>query len=361
VDGPSIRLAETIAMRWGNFSSGVKEIARRDGYSEVVAFACDLQANTWDTKTFQVKHWRDTKKGGYAVHDERDIYEVIANSGARRKRACILALIPKDVIEAALRQCDVTLRSKIEIDAAYVAKIVETFDRWGVTQEMIEKRLQRKLDALTPALALQLRKIANSLKDGMSAPGDWFDVGAQSSGKGPEKSQSETERMAAELAAKAGTKPDAPKGVPPDDKPPEPETPKTPPKAAEQVVRETIAAAGSQDALQAILADIVKLPPTPIRAEIMQEWNAKVMALQQPPAPSEPAKPAQAAAPSTKGRKEVGTQKECDKIVKRMEAAKTRDALDEIADYSNLYVWSPLQDNTLKMKYVACAEALNAQ
>ena len=39
---------------------------------------------------------------------------------------------------------------------------------------MIEKRIQRRLEAMTPALMVQLGKVYNSLKDGMSVVSDWF-------------------------------------------------------------------------------------------------------------------------------------------------------------------------------------------
>jgi hypothetical protein len=176
IEGPSIRLAETIAKHWGNMEVGVKEISRRDGVSECLAYAWDLESNYREVKSFTVRHWRDTKKGGYALTDERDIYEMIANYGARRKRACILAVIDGDVIEAAVKQCDATLKTTIEITPEFVAGMVERFAELGVNRDMIEKRIQRRLDSLTPALAVQLRKIYNSLKDGMSVAADWFDL-----------------------------------------------------------------------------------------------------------------------------------------------------------------------------------------
>ncbi|MEK7888257.1 hypothetical protein AAB992_14150 [Burkholderia contaminans] len=176
ISGPSIRLAETIARRWGNIESGVKELTRRDGVSECLAYAWDLQSNYRDVRTFNVRHWRDTKKGGYALTDERDIYESVANAGARRKRACILALIDGDVVEAAVKQCEATLETKVAVDEAFIAQMLARFAAHGVSQEMIEKRIQRHVSSLTPALAVSLRKIYNSLRDGMSTPSEWFEV-----------------------------------------------------------------------------------------------------------------------------------------------------------------------------------------
>ena len=55
-------------------------------------------------------------------------------------------------------------------------KLVEAFGHYKVTKEQIEKRIQRRLDTITPAQLVALRKIYNSLKDGMSGPMDWFDA-----------------------------------------------------------------------------------------------------------------------------------------------------------------------------------------
>lgn len=177
ITGPSIRLAEEIARQWGNMTCGVSELSRYGGQSEVLAYAYDQQTGFRDEKRFTVRHWRDTKQGGKAVTDERDIYELIANMGARRKRACILAVIPADVVEAAVKQIELTQREGMgEITPDQVKAMLESFKAFGVTKEMIEKRLQRNIDAITPVLMLGLRKIFASLKDGMSDASEWFEV-----------------------------------------------------------------------------------------------------------------------------------------------------------------------------------------
>jgi len=174
ISGPSIRLAEAIAGRWGNIASGIKEISRNEGYSECIAYAWDLESGYYDERQFQVRHWRDTNRGGYQLRDERDIYELIANMGQRRKRAVLLTVIPGDVVEAAVEQCEETLRSSADTSPDALKKMVEAFGAYGVTQDMIEKRIQRRLEAVRPAQIIQLRRIYNSLKDGVSEPSDWF-------------------------------------------------------------------------------------------------------------------------------------------------------------------------------------------
>ncbi len=177
VSGLSIRAAEVLAQNWGNIACGVAELTRAGGQSECLSYATDLETGFHDEKRFFVRHWRDKKNGkGHPVTEERDIYEVIANYGARRKRACILAVIPIDVQEEATRQIDVTLKTKIEVTDESLKKLVEAFAQFGVTKEMIEKRIQRHLSAMLPAQMLTMRRIYASLKDGMSDVDAWFEA-----------------------------------------------------------------------------------------------------------------------------------------------------------------------------------------
>lgn len=175
VSGPSIRLAEAMAQSWGNIQFGIREIEQGDGESTVQAYAWDVETNTRREITFQVPHIRYTRKGTYGLEDPREIYELIANQGSRRLRACILAVIPGDVTEAAVQQCEVTMRAKADTSPEAVAKMITAFAAFGVTKEQIEKRIQRRLDSIQPAQIVSLKKIFASLRDGMSIAADWFD------------------------------------------------------------------------------------------------------------------------------------------------------------------------------------------
>jgi len=190
IAGPSIRAAEAIAQQWGNMDSGWREMQRGTDatgvpFSEVEAFCIDLQARNTKRLTFIVRHWRDTKKGGYKLTDERDIYELCANQAQRRLRACILASIPGDVTEAAMQQADVTLKSKADTSPEAMQKMVAAFAEFGVQREHIEKRIQRRIDAITPAQVVSLKRIYVSLRDDMSAPADWFEIDAAADGAPP--------------------------------------------------------------------------------------------------------------------------------------------------------------------------------
>lgn len=188
ISGPSIHLLKAIAQQWGNIDFGIRELEQRIGESTVQTFAWDLETNTRETRTFQVRHIRYKRTGTTDLSDPRDIYEMVANLGARRLRACLEGVIPKDVVESAQEQCETTLKAKADISGEAVAKMVKVFGEYGVSKEMIEARIQRKLESITAAQVIALRKIFNSLKDGMSNPGDWFDnIPAPIAPREPEK------------------------------------------------------------------------------------------------------------------------------------------------------------------------------
>lgn len=177
VSGPSIRLAEAIAQSWGNMQFGIRELDQNGGESSVQAYAWDVETNTRREITFQVPHLRFTKKGSYKLTDPREVYELVANQGSRRLRACILAVIPGDVTEAAVQQCEVTMKSKADTSPEAMQKMVAAFEPFGVSKDQIEKRIQRRIEAIQPAQVVSLKKIYASLRDGMSTVEDWFESG----------------------------------------------------------------------------------------------------------------------------------------------------------------------------------------
>lgn len=178
VTGPSIRLAETIAQYWGNINFGIKELEQKNGESTVVAYAWDMESNTRQEKVFQVKHERYAKGHMSKLTDPRDIYELIANNGARRLRACILGVIPGDIIDNAVAQCHQTLESSYaEPLKDRVVRVLNWFkSQYGITQEMVEAKLGHNVESFTEQDFVTLSSINKSLKDGMAKREDFFKI-----------------------------------------------------------------------------------------------------------------------------------------------------------------------------------------
>jgi hypothetical protein len=284
ITGPSIRLAEAVARRWGNIRSGIREV-RHPGYSECVAYAWELESGYYDERVFHVEHVRDTKLGRKLVTDERDIYELVANVGQRRKRAVLQSIIPGDVFAAAVAQCEATMKAKADTSPAAMQAMCAAFEKFGITRAMIEARIQRRLDAITPAQIVALKRVYASLRDEMSSPGQWFDLNAGAAA------------AAVREALKPASNPDAsapaarPRGRPrknplpaEDDAPPagqvaDPETGEVAPPAAETPkrerilaeapLRERILAAPDFEALQSFDDTVGDMPSGPERDTLL--------------------------------------------------------------------------------------------
>ena len=177
VEGPTIRFAEELARCWGNIDYGIKELSQDDGKSEMQAYAWDLETNAQSVQNFTNPHQREQGKKMVTLTSQRDIYENNANMATRRLRSRILAILPAWFVEDAIAECKKTLAGQNDtplIDR--VKKMVVQFAKLGVTQDMIEKRLKRKIDTMTSDDFVEYVGIYNAVKGGESKIADWFDA-----------------------------------------------------------------------------------------------------------------------------------------------------------------------------------------
>ena len=142
-----------------------------------------METNAQSVQNFTNPHKREkTDKRTKTVVMEtltgqRDIYENNANMATRRLRSRILAILPAWFVEDAIAECKKTLSGQNDtplIDR--VKKMVVQFAKLGVTQEMIEKRLKRKIDTMTSDDFVEYVGIYNAVKGGESKIADWFDA-----------------------------------------------------------------------------------------------------------------------------------------------------------------------------------------
>jgi hypothetical protein len=214
VTGASIRLAEEAARCWGNIKCGFDEIDRGKDFSEVVAYAIDLEANVTFSRKIRIPHTRDKNSGNVELTGERDKYELVANMAQRRVRSCILQIIPAHIIDTALETCDLTLKGGIGDMKEAVTKLLTAFDAVGVTKIEIEGFLQRKLASIVPADIISLRKIYSSIKNGVAAKEEFFreddveKMNARFSGNGNRKKKTDSTKTKAAGEKKVIDKPE---------------------------------------------------------------------------------------------------------------------------------------------------------
>ena len=177
VRGPSIRLAEELARCWGNIDYGIRELSRTDGMSEMEAYAWDLETNTYSSQKFTVKHLRDKQGGAVALTAERDIYELTANMGGRRLRSRLMAILPPDLVDAAVDQCRKTLAGNSQepiVDR--VRRLLSAFEKLGVTDKHIAAYLEKPVDEILHEDIADLQGVYNSIKGGQAAASDFFSM-----------------------------------------------------------------------------------------------------------------------------------------------------------------------------------------
>ena len=178
IEDLSIRAAETMAGYWGNLEYGIQEIDRSHGYSEMLSYCWDLEGNVYHYRAFKARHWRDTRSGGYAVKDERDIYEVTFNLGARRLRSCILEALPAHIKEEAEAIINETLRKAegaVPLEKRINTMLANFASDYNVTREQIEKRVGHSVTAMSETEMVGMRKIYKTLKDSQAKAEDFFD------------------------------------------------------------------------------------------------------------------------------------------------------------------------------------------
>ena len=209
VKGPSIRLIEVVARHWGNLLFGVKEISRTDTGCTAKAYAWDVETNVSDEKIFDVAFVRNTKKGSYAITDEREKYELMANYAARRKRACLQAVIPGYVIDAAVEQCEKTLldnisdggKKSIEDLRLSTLEAFAAIADW-ITSEKLSDVIGKDFDKANKSDIVRLKKLYTAIQEGFAKPEIVF--GIEPEEKGTAKPSVEEEAAADAIVGQLG-------------------------------------------------------------------------------------------------------------------------------------------------------------
>lgn len=105
VEGPSIRLAELLAQKWGNIEHGVEGMRQTPQGVVCSVYAIDLEKNVKVTGevTVPILRWDAVK-----------VYEKIAGAASRRKRGAILSVLPSYLKDEAERICGETLKNVVK-------------------------------------------------------------------------------------------------------------------------------------------------------------------------------------------------------------------------------------------------------
>jgi hypothetical protein len=101
---------------------------------------------------------------------------MLANTAARRVRACLEEVIDSDIVMDAIDQCRKTLKEgeKIPLKERAVKMLLEFEANFHVVKSEIELRLGNALEAISENQFASLRRIYKSLADGVGKKEDYF-------------------------------------------------------------------------------------------------------------------------------------------------------------------------------------------
>lgn len=180
--GPSIRFAEEAARCYGNFQYGHRELSRTGGKSEVEVFAWDMEKNNHSRRQITVLHVIDTKNGPKMITDQTDIDNRVANVASKQMRGRILALLPKDMVEAGQAACRLTIAGDNDKPvAARVADMTSAYSKYGVNAQQLAAYVGHSLDNVTVDEIVDLLGVYNAIREG-AKPSEYFGADTDKTG-----------------------------------------------------------------------------------------------------------------------------------------------------------------------------------
>ena len=178
VTGASVNMARELARLWGNIRYGLDVIMDNDEERTIEGWAWDVETNTKVVAQDTFKKLIYRKVGGWLKPDERDLRELTNRRGAILVRNSILQLMPKDIVETALKAAHATVagsfrKSKPNARQKAINGILGGFEAFGVSTKQIEAYLGHELKGITNDEVADLRGVWNAIKDGESKE-TWF-------------------------------------------------------------------------------------------------------------------------------------------------------------------------------------------
>lgn len=213
IEGPSIRLAEEAARCMTNIDVQIPTIYDDERRRVIRVSATDLEANITYDKDVTVEKTveRNSTKDGQQVVGQRigsrgqTVYIVLASDDeilnkenaltSKALRACLLRLVPGDILEEAMDQVYATLADRNAKDpGAERKRIIDGFAALNILPDRLKEYLGHDLDVTTPAELLDLRGIYTAMRDGEATWAEVMEVKRKKDGdaKGDDKGDDKT-------------------------------------------------------------------------------------------------------------------------------------------------------------------------
>ena len=164
IEGPSARLAEIIAVSWGNLRVAAKTIGEDNGFTYAEAVGWDLENNT--AISYQVKR-RITNRGGERFSE--DMVQVTANAAISiALRNVVFRIVPRAYVNEVYLAARKAAAGSIKTLKQSRAEMLQYFRDQGVAEQKILDLLNvAKTDDVTLDHLATLKGIAANIKSGL--------------------------------------------------------------------------------------------------------------------------------------------------------------------------------------------------
>lgn len=225
IEGLSIRFAEGIRRVYGNMLTQDAIIYEDDSQQIIRVTAIDFETNSVAMSDVSVPKFVEKRSpakgdevvGGRTNSQGQTVYKVRATDddmrikrnaeAARARRNRILELVPADLRDECMRQCQATIKASTASDPdAYRKQIIDGFTTLGVPADELGKYLGHDLASASPDELAELRIVFQTVRDGEAT---WHECLAAKTGvadDGEEDPHRELKKKLAERVANVGKK-----------------------------------------------------------------------------------------------------------------------------------------------------------
>lgn len=172
VQGPSVDLAMSLARNYGNCVVDV-EVKETHSHFLFKGMFVDLETGFTVPRLFRQRKSQDIGSG-YGNDRAEDLLFQVGHSKAQRN--AIIKAMPGWLVEQVIERARQAELNKIKPENMVItrARILEYFEGYGVTQGMLENKVDKKADAWAADDIVNIKEMASALKDGQVSVRELF-------------------------------------------------------------------------------------------------------------------------------------------------------------------------------------------
>ena len=163
IEGPSVRLAEIAASRWGNLRIASRVVGNDGSMVTVEAVVHDLESNV----AVSQQQARSIKtKSGMTYSNDMQVMTINAAQSIAMRNA-IARVVPKAFLDKVVKGCKEMVAGNATNLVDTRQRLVDSFAKLGVTNDMLLRKMKvSSLDEVTKEMVANMRGTYTALKDG---------------------------------------------------------------------------------------------------------------------------------------------------------------------------------------------------